>query len=281
MATIITEDAAEKLLSTIKIPPRPAVIEEINREKSKEEPDLRKVVEIISKDMALTAAMLRTANSPFFGLRRKVETVQQAVMTMGLDNALGIVAGFVLRNMLVVKEPTLEKFWDRAEKVANIAAYISGIVPGVPKELAYMHGLFCDCGIPIMLQKFPEYTQTLMKANLGTKSAFTSIEDAAHATNHATIGYLLARSWSLPDSICQAVLNHHDISLLHSNENLAAEVPSLIAVIRFAEFLCDSRQMFDDYDWDVSGHIILSYLGISKNEFDDIKEEIFQYQEAA
>ena len=211
MATIITEDAADKLLSTIKIPPRPAVLEEVNRERKKDDPDLRKIAQIISKDMALTAAMLKTANSPFFGLRTKVESAQQAVMTMGLSNALGIVTGITLKNAIGAKEQSLERFWDSAEKVANVATYLSGKVPGVPKELAYMYGLFRDCGIPIMMQKFPEYIKTLMKANTGSKLAFTSIEDEAHATNHATLGYLLAKSWSLPNSICQAVLNHHEI----------------------------------------------------------------------
>jgi HD-like signal output (HDOD) protein len=279
MATMITDEAADKLLSTIKIPPRPAVIDEINREKKKDDPDLRKIAQIISKDMALTAAMLKTANSPFFGLRTKVETVNQAVMTMGLNNALGIVTGIALKNALAVKEPTLERFWDNAEKVANVATYLSGKVPGVPKELAYMYGLFRDCGIPIMMQKFPEYAKTLLKANTGSKLAFTSLEEEAHATNHATIGYLLAKSWSLPNSISQAVLNHHEISILHSNENFSAEVRGLIAVIRFAEFLCDSRQMRDDHDWETSGPIVLSYLGISDDEFNDIKDEVLQYQE--
>ena len=278
MATSITEEAADKLLSSIKIPPRPAVIEEINKEKKKEDPDLRKISQIISTDMALTAAMLKTANSPFFGLRTKVETAQAAVSTMGLTNSLGIVTGIALKNAIGGKDPMLERFWDSAEKVANIASFLSGKVPGVPKDMAYMYGLFRDCGIPIMLHKFPEYSQTLLKANMGSMLAFTLIEDESHDTNHATIGYLLAKSWSLPNSICQAVLNHHEISILHSNEEFSAEVRGLIAIIRFAEFLCDSRELRDNHEWEVSGPIVLSYLGISDDEFEDIKEEVLQYQ---
>ena len=53
----------------------------------------------------------------------------------------------------------------------------------------------------------------------------------------------------------------------------------LIALVRFAEFLCDTRQMRTDDDWAVSGPVVLSYLGISDDEFNDIKEEVFQYQE--
>ena len=277
MSKIISEEAAEKLLSTIKIPPRPTVIEEINREKRKEEPDLRNIAQIISKDIALTAAMLKIVNSPLFGLSKKIETVQQSVMTLGLNNVIGIVTGLALKNTIGAKEPNLEVFWDSAEKVANIAAYLSGIIPGVPKDMAYMYGLFRDCGIPFMLQKFPDYTQTLLIANKGPKLAFTGIEDEIHTTNHATMGYLLAKSWSMPNSICQAVLNHHDISTLNSNEEFSVEVRGLIALLRLAEYLCETRQLRSDHDWCVSGPIVLTYLGLSDDEFNDIKEDVFQY----
>ena len=155
MVTIITDVVAEKILSTIKIPPRPVVLEEINRETKKDDPDLRKIAQIISKDIALTAGMLKTANSPFFGLRTKVETVQQAVITLGLNNVIGIVTGLALKNAIEVKDPTLEGFWNSAENLANISAYLTRLVSSVPKDLAYMYGLFHDSGIPFMLQKFP------------------------------------------------------------------------------------------------------------------------------
>ncbi len=278
MKKTITNEEMEKLLASIKIPPRPAVIEEINREKNKEYPNLKTIGQIITKDMALTAAMLKTANSSFFGLRTKVETAQSAVSTLGVNTTLGIVTGIALKNAIGGDHKDLERFWARADKVANIASFLSGKVPGVPKDMAYMYGLFRDCGIPIMMHKFPEYSKTLMKINMESILKFTLIEDESHATNHATIGYLLARSWSLPNSICQAVLNHHEISVLHSNEELSAEARGLIAVIRFAEFLCDASELRDNHEWEVSGSTVLSYLGLSEDEFNDIQDEVHQYQ---
>lgn len=279
MATVISDAEAEKLLASIKIPPRPSLLEDIRREQNKDDPDLRRIAQTISKDIALTASLLKAVNSPFFGLRTKIENVQQAAMTMGLNNVFSIVTGIAIQNAVSSKEQNLERFWDSAEKVANVAAYLSKRVPGVPKELAYMYGLFHDCGIPLMLQKFPDYIQTLQKANAGSKSDFTRLEDDKHATNHATIGYLLAKNWSLPTPICQALLNHHDISILHSDDNISAEARGLIAILRFAEFLCDARQMRNDNDWDESGPVVLSYLGITEDELSDIKEAVFQYQE--
>jgi HD-like signal output (HDOD) protein len=281
MATIITEEALEKLLSNINIPPRPAVVEEIARERKKPEPDLRKIAQIISRDIALTAGVLKTANSPLFGRGKKSESVQQAVMTLGLDNVAVIVTGLALKNAVGGEDFKLGGFWDSANKVANIAAYLAGKVPGVPKDLAYMYGLFRDCGIPFMLQKYPDYADTLLMATKGPKLAFTRIEDEAYHANHATMGYLLAKSWSMPNSLCQAVLNHHDISTLDSAEELSAEVRGLIALLRVAEHLYESRMLHKDHDWMVSGPIVLAYLGLSEGEFEDIKEDVFRYREEA
>ncbi len=279
MSNIISDDAAEKLLASINIPSRPSILVEIQREKNKKDPDIRIIVQIISKDIALTAALLKTANSPFFGLRKKAESVQQAAMSMGFDNVVSIVDGIALKSAMSLKEAKLERFWDSAEKVAIVAAYLSKILPDIPKEEAYMFGLFRDCGIPIMMQKFPDYKQTLLKADSGPKSSFTRVEDEIHSTNHATLGYLLAKSWSLPSSICLAILNHHDLSILHAHDDFSSEARNLIAIARVAEYLCDVRQLRDDRDWKEVSSQVLSYLGITAGEFEDIKEEVFHYQE--
>ena len=275
MAKHITQDELEHLLSSIKIPPRPTVIEEINSEKNKAYPNIAKFGQIISKDMALTAAMLKTANSPFFGLRIKIETAQAAVITMGINTALGIIIGIALKNAIGGKSPILEKFWQKAEKVAIIASYISGKVSGVPIDIAYMYALFHDSGIPIMLHNFPEYAKTLMKTNMGYHLDFKFLEDESYIANHVMIGYLLATNWSLPKSICQAVLNQHDISILHSKEEFSEEARGLIAVIRFAEYLFDSFEQRDNREWEESGSIILSYLNLSDDDFNGIKNEVF------
>ncbi len=279
MEKILSDEAAEKLLASINIPPRPSIIVDLDRETAKDDPDLKRIVQIISKDIALTASLLKTANSPFFGLPRKVENVQQAAMAMGLNNVTSTIKGIVLKSALGTKDMKLERFWDSADKVANVAAYLAGVVPDVSKEQAYMFGLFRDCGIPIMMQKFPNYAETLKKANSGSQLNFIKVEDEMHATNHATLGYLLAKSWSLPNSVCQALRNHHDIAVLRSDEDISAEARGLIAIVRFAENLCDTRQLRQDVDWKYSGPIVLSYLGITAGEFNDIQEEVFQYQE--
>lgn len=142
--------------------------------------------------------------------------------------------------------------------------------------MAFLHGLFRDCGIPVLMQKFPDYRQTLQIANAEKDRLFTEIEDERYSTNHATVGYLLARSWGVADEICQAILNHHDMSVLKSKTMLPAISTGLIAVSFLAEYLSDYVRMRGDAEWGEHGFSVMEHLGIGDEEFEDIKEDITQ-----
>lgn len=239
MATVeIAQDQARKIVGSIAIPPRPAAITRLMEENCREEPDSRVIGKIIGGDVSLAAAMLKTVNSPFFGLRQKIGSVPQAVSVLGQRNISNIIVGLSLRNSLSGKGVSMERFWDSAAKVAMVSSQLSTLAPDIPKEEAHLFGLFRDCGIPLMMQRFPDYKETLGLANALTDKPFTSIEDERYSTNHATVGFLLARSWGLPDAICEGILHHHDYSILESRESpVHPKARTLIAIMRTAEHM--------------------------------------------
>lgn len=92
----ITAHEAERLLSGIVIPPRPTVVQAILEEKSRELPDLGHISQLIAGDVALAAAVLKTVNSPLYGLRRRVSAIDQAVGMLGMTNIATLVTGIAL-----------------------------------------------------------------------------------------------------------------------------------------------------------------------------------------
>ena len=276
----ISQETAEKILGNIRIPPRPSILVELMAERNKPDPDLAKIANMVSRDVVLSAAMLKTVNSPFFGLRRKIDSIEQAVMAMGSNNVFNILTGLVMRNMNDNKSAQLNRFWDTAENTAFIAALIARHVPDISRDLAYTVGLFHDCGIPLMMARFPDYMETLKLASTSADSTFTEVEDERHSTNHATIGYLLAKNWHLSESIALTILHHHNLDIFSSRENLPAEVCGLIAVIQIAEALSDTTHLRVDASWLTNGPMLLDYVGISKHELSDIAEEIMQNRKA-
>ena len=273
-----SKEAAEKILASIQIPPRPGILTDLMRERNKIDPDMRKVSAMVARDVVLAAAMLKTVNSPFFGLRRKIDSIEQAVMTLGTDNVFNILSGLVLRNMSGNNSAQLARFWDNAENTAYIAALLAKRVPGIPYNIAYTIGLFHDCGIPMMMTRFPDYKDTLKLAHSGDGKSITETEDDRHSTNHATIGYLLSKNWNLSETVSLTILHHHNLDIFLSGESLPEEVCGLIAVIQIAEAISDMMHMREDSSWVSNSPMLLSYVGRSKQEMDDICEEVMHFR---
>jgi len=274
MTVELSKDGVEQLLKGISIPPRPTLLIEVDQELKREEPDLKRVANLVGKDVGVSAAMLKTLNSPLFGLRSKVGNVAQAVMLLGARNARNVVTGLVLRNAVGGGAASLERFWDSAEKVASINAYICSILPKSPREEAYTFGLFHDCGIPILMQRFPDYRETLKIAS-GEDVPLTLVEDERHGTNHATVGYMVARSWGLSDTICQSILCHHDYAIIKGVDSIQPLTRTLVAINFLAEHLNDtSLRLRGDVQWESIGESILDYLGLTETEYDELCEDV-------
>lgn len=275
MSVELSLQGVEQLLKGISIPPRPTLLLEVDKELKRDDPDLKRIAGLIGKDVGVSAAMLKTLNSPLFGLRSKVGNISQAVLMLGALNVRNIVTGLVLRNAVGGGAENLERFWDSAEKVASINAYICSVLPKAPREEAYTFGLFRDCGIPVLMQRFPDYRETLKLAT-GEDLPLTTVEEQRHGTNHATVGYMIARSWGLSDTICQSILYHHDATVINGTDSTHPLTRTLVAINFLAEHLNDtSLRLRADQQWESIGGVILDYLGLSLNEYDELGDEVF------
>ncbi len=261
---------AEKLLAGVVIPPRPSVLTAVMEERNKPEPDLRRVAQLIASDVGLSAAVLKTINSPLYGLRRSVTAIDQAVSLLGMKNMSSLIIGLALRKAL----PTsgLDRFWDSAARTALIASHLAKSLNLCNREDAYLFGLFHDCGIPLLIQRFPDYKATLGLANNERVRGFTEVEDERHGTNHAVVGSLLASNWHLPDMLRDAIRNHHDRSVFESN--LTADSLNLIALGLVAEMIDNSvSRLAQDCEWEKRGGAVMAYLMLSEQELEELSAD--------
>ena len=272
---LLSESEIEKTLKGITIPSRPQVLIQLSSEMKKEDPNPQTIVRLINADVGLSAAVLKTVNSPYFARATKISSVANAVGLMGMKTASQIVTGLVIRNAVAGEARSLERFWDSAEKVAGIAAFIASMLPGGPRDEAYTFGLFRDIGIPMLIQKFPDYRQTLAQADATPDRPATALEDERHATNHATLGYLVAKSWFLPAPICEAIRFHHDHSIFQDKDSISAQALTLVAISRLAEHFNDEYvRMRSNPEWDLLGASVLEHLGLDENDYLDMREEL-------
>ncbi len=272
------DELYRKTMLDIGIPPRPAILDQLGQELRSAEPDFRRISDCVSRDVGLAAGLVKIANSPYFGFRLRARTVLQALNLLGLDVASKALAGIALRNEFSGR-PSLERFWDASEKIAEYSGMLVGLLgqqQGVHADDAYTFGLFRDCGVPVLMRKFPQYREILGLANAEPLRRFTEIEEEHLPTNHALVGCMLAQSWSLPEEICQAIRHHHDFILLsHPGGNLPAASARLVALSQLAEHFhqCKSGRS-QGHEWANLAPACLAILQLQHEQLDELQQAL-------
>jgi len=260
---------ADQIVKEIGIPPCPAILTKLLRETRADEPDFRRVGQLVGGDVALASAVLKVANSPFFGLRTKAASVQQALALLGLNTVTQLVTGLLLRQAFSgTARPGMETYWKTSMAVSLISALLCRETGRGDSGIACTYGLFRDCGMPVMLQKFAIYADIFDGSALTAGEPALDVENERYPTNHARVGALLARSWYLPESVCFAILHHHDV--LYANDVLAqaeAGALDLIAIGLAAEQLYCAAAGAVCQEWTLAAGWALFELGLTQDKF--------------
>jgi HD-like signal output (HDOD) protein len=257
------------LIKDIPIPPRPIVVQQMQEEMGKAEPDMRRIVAIVGQDIGLTVAVLKIVNSPLYGLSRRAASVEQAVGLIGLKQLGILVAALSLRSLLKGDANTLGRFYDTSARRAQGMVRIAKATGVVDTSLAQTFGLFCDVGIPLLMYRFPTYLQTLKVANEDTQRSFTTVEQEAHHTDHALIGALMVRTWGLSDSVALAVRLHHDYEIF-LDPKVPRDVVRLISLNIIAEEAIQRfAKIHSNVEWFKGGDYVASTLAMETAEVEE------------
>ncbi len=266
----------ERSILDVGIPPCPVILDRFMTEAKKDEPNYNRLAGIIGTDVGLAAGLIKTANSPYFGMRQRVRSVNEAISVLGLKAASRAVAGIILRNAFP-NVPNLERFWDASARIARLSGWLAQQleIRGLRAEDAYTFGLFRDCGIPVLLGRFPHYEKVLMKANGDAEHSFVGLEETELPTNHAMVGCILAQSWWLPEEICLAIRNHHDLDALESaSSNLPMLSRRFIATSQLAEHIVQKELGLSlTQEWTKLGGCCLRILEIGEEQLEKLYVE--------
>ncbi len=226
-------DEAQKLIQSIVIPSPPKLLIELQGEMNKSEPDYKTLVECVRQDMAMTARVIKTANSPFFGVRNHIDSIHTALSILGLENFRHIILASALQEAMkdkYIPHNEFETFYNHALHVAQIGQLLVKETEqkkenSPTEQQAYLAGLFHNCGMPIMAKKYTSYFPDL-RAGFKKGYSIIQIEEKLYKTNHAIVGSLVAGAWDLPELICKSIQRHHesDVSFIEDKalQNLTA-----------------------------------------------------------
>jgi HD-like signal output (HDOD) protein len=262
-------DAARRSgpLQQIVIPPCPELLTRLQQAMLQAEPDLNEVARIAASDVAMSATLIRSANSPLYAAGQPAQTIGQAMNRLGLEHTARVMTGFLVQGAIKVpNSPHLQRFWERAAKRAAAMSFMAGHLPGMSADVAYTYGLFCHVGMVVMAQSVRGYLSTMVEARARIDRSYVATENANHRTDHAVVGALTARVWRLSPAVVAAIRLHHDLDTL-AERSAQSEVSTLIALGLVAEYLMRRHEGLDpDVDWHQHGATALTWLQLGADD---------------
>ena len=272
----LSTDDIQKVMSTVDIPTCPASVTDAMKEAQKDEPDLKRLSDIINSDAGLSVAALKLANSPLFGVGNPVYSVRKAVDRLGIKNVVCVVVASARRASITgLPAAWLESFWKRTTLVSIIASLIARRQYGISPDAAYTYALFHDAAIPLMMRRFPNYGELLDNCQREA-SMLVVAEESFFPCTHPIVGSLLVRNWGLPSILGLAIRFHHDREAYDlPDRTLPGGAVSLIAVTHVAERLLGEH--LNEVDIEVGSELFdraCDFLGLSVDDLDRLRTQV-------
>lgn len=224
---ITPEQIRERVKTIIQLPALPAVAMEVVELVDNPKTSASKLGRVISSDQALTAKVLKIANSPFYGFPRKISTIDFAIIVLGFDALKEIVISISLVSSLQKKSDlyfNAKIFWDHSistgvigRKLAHDLGYrISGEV--------FVAGLLHDMGLSALHRYFNSEFVRIVDIAHESDLSILEAEESVLGITHADVGGWLAERWNLPEHLIEAIALHHAPSKAVINKELVALV---------------------------------------------------------
>jgi HD-like signal output (HDOD) protein len=276
--TPLDDEQIKRILRGITVPPQPQIIVDIHMEQAMPNPDIRRIGKLISQDVGLAGTILKVVNSKMFGLKNRITSIEQAVQILGLQTLIRITEGLSIKGQMDDETIiALGGFWDSAMDVASVAATIARDIGYQSPDKAYCLGLFHNCGVPLLMQAHAEYQDIMRESYARPGERVIDTENRLLKTNHAVVGYFVAKSWSLPPDLCEVIAEHHsseDVFRENARASYDSGKKTLLAILKMAEHICGLHKVLgssdEDYEWDAISHDLLAYVGLSDLDFDDM-----------
>ncbi len=168
---------------------------------------------LIQTDSALTAKVLKLANSALYGCTREIASIHEAGTRLGTRTLTNLVitgcAARHFRNYGGQNERAVRQAWERSVANAISASLLASISGAVEKHRAYTAGLLQDIGQLVLERHFVRENQAIA-AELAAGADLLAAEKAVLGLSHAEVGARLAARWNLPELLVDTILCHHE-----------------------------------------------------------------------
>ena len=254
----------------------PHTLAEVMKVTRNEKSSAKDLADVLMRDPALTAKVLRIVNSPFYGIAKGITTMTQAVVTLGTRTVTALTLSSSVYKMTGDWKSSLDRlrFWRHSLEVAIASRMIAETIRYPQAEEAFVAGLLHDIGLLVLDGSFPEQSKTIWKKAAGVENTI-DLEDETWGTNHARVGQFLLEQWHVPQRICDAVGHHHAVfpPEATTNEHLLDQIVALANYL--SRFRIQSTQPSDPVASMTNRMVLRDNLGLKAEAVLGIEEKLF------
>lgn len=233
MSTIKVDSLDSLLKGVAALPSLPAIALRIIQEIKKDKSSLNDLADIISYDPALTAKILRIANSSFYSLPYKVDSIERAVHILGLEALKNIALSFAIvkgfkRNP--VDEFDHELFWKRSITSAVSAEMIATKL-NMKREDTFVTPLLMDIGVLVTYLVRPDDYLRVINKKKATNMSTSEAEVSVYGFDHQDVGSEILKKWGLPESIYMPIAYHH------KKKDCPADLKNMVDILMLSDIM--------------------------------------------
>jgi putative nucleotidyltransferase with HDIG domain len=261
------------------LPAMPVIAQKLLALKLDTEQDEQQMLLLIAQDPLISARIIGLANSPLFGASRKISTVQDASLLLGLKKVQSVATGLALMSQMnkSVGRLNIPALWEHNMGIAFAMLAIVHAMPAklrVNDDLTFLAGMLHDVGYSVLAHLDTERSDELQIRMITEPNRLAlDIELEIVGLAHDELGAELARHWGLPEDIVAAIRFHHDVSGSDPAQPLAR-------IINLAEKLLPSFGFPELIDTTITPEDWLA-LGIDPEQAEEVNARVAEQAEQA
>ncbi len=207
----------DKIEELRKLPTLPTNLSRLIAVLNDENASLRELEEIIKRDQAVAARVITVANSAAFGHTGFINSIEQAILVLGIDLVRSLVVGISIFQSFPLPPVLLKHLWAHAYSAATISNLLARKIRNADLSICFLGGLLHDIGILVLLTIFPRDYSIAQDAESIIES-----EKERFLCTHAEAGSHFLKALNVPAEITDAVLFHHSIDMGNPHRDLIA-----------------------------------------------------------
>ncbi len=265
----MSEELKKLVMQAVDLPTIPNVEKKVVKALANPNTNTNDLNKLISTDQALSARILKIANSALYYCQREITTLTMAMSRIGFASLKSIVVAVSTKEIYKTFGESEKMLWEHSVGVSIACQTLAQALGGFKADEIFTGGLMHDIGKTLLNNKDPKkYGQVFEKVHQEGKT-FIDAEQEIYGFTHAEVGSLLINKWNLPEILTEGIRMHH---ILGSEQGTPLAELRTAALINLADLVC--MQLGIGYKQPVNGFNLCEtesakYFTIDENRLED------------